>query len=136
MLPLHHRALKKERRYLCSALSILNPRIYRLAAAANGVVRRTNEGDALHEVAGITITVGVRNNTPVTVTLNSLLNVADGGAEILYAKHLACLGSGETAASVEIIENAILLSNSCHNETFQTGNQRLVNKLCRKVYSH
>lgn len=131
MLPLHHRALKKERRYLCSALSTLNPRIYRLAATANGVVRRTNEGDALHEVAGAAVTVGVRNDTPVTVTLNSLLDVADGGTEILDTKHLARLSSGQSTTCVEIIENAILLSNSCHNETFQTGIHLNTNKLCR-----
>jgi hypothetical protein len=32
---------------------------------------------------------------------------------------------------VEIVENAILLSNSCHNETFQTGIHLNTNKLCR-----
>ena len=123
MLPLHHRALKKERRYLCSALSILNPRIYRLAAAANRVVRRTDGGNALHEVAGVAVTVRVRNDTPVAVTLNGLLDGTDGGAEVLDAKELLGLSGGKTTTAVEIVENAILLSNCNHNETFQNGNQ-------------
>ena len=109
----------ERRSYLCSAFRILNPRIYRLAAAANGVVGRTNESDALHEVTGLTVTVRVRNDTPVAVTLNGLLDVADGGAEVLNTEQATSLGGGKTTTTVEIVENAILLSNSsCHNKPF------------------
>ena len=102
-------------------LSTLNPRIYLLAAAANGVVRRTNQCDALHEVASVAITVRVRNDTPVAVTLNGLLDVANRSAEVLHTEEPASLCGSKTTTAVEIIENTILLSNSCHNETFQTG---------------
>lgn len=101
-------------------LSTLNPRIYLLAAAANGVVRRTDESNALHEVAGVTVTVSVRNNTPVAVTLNSLLDVANGGTEVLHTEEPASLCGSKTTTAVEIIENTILLSNSsCHNKPFK-----------------
>lgn len=112
-------------------LSTLNPRIYLLAAAANSVVRRTDESDALHEVTSLTVTVRVRNDTPVAVTLNGLLDVADGSAEVLHTEEPASLGGSESTTTVEIIENTILLSSNCHNETFQTGIHLETSKLCR-----
>ena len=118
-------------------LSTLNPRIYRLAAAANGVVRRTDKSHALHEVAGVTITVRVRNNTPVAVTLNSLLDVTDSGAEVLHTEEPTSLCGSKTTTAVEIVKYTILLSNSiCHNKPFKPAFAVIAIKLCREVYLH
>lgn len=71
-----------------------------LSAAADAVVRRTNEANALHAVASLAVGVG-SHDTPVAVTLNGLLDVGDGRAEVANSEHLVGFRSGQTAAGVK-----------------------------------
>lgn len=97
VIPFHHGVRKGGEYFIPTSILTLNY----LSAAADAVVRRTNEANALHAVASLAV-VGIgSHDTPVAVTLDSLLDVGDGRTEVANTEHLPGLRSGKTAASVE-----------------------------------
>ena len=66
----------------------------------------------LHEVASGAVGGVLRDDLPVTVSLNHRANVADGGAKVRNAEPRTSLGGGESLAASEVVDDAALLGES------------------------
>ena len=66
----------------------------------------------LHEVAGATAGGRFRDDLPVTVSLNEVTDVADGGAQVGDTEAGTSLGRSESLAASEVVDHAALLGES------------------------
>jgi hypothetical protein len=102
VIPFHHGVKENGEYFIPTFLKVTELFI---SATTNRVVGRTNKANALKAVASLTITGVGSHDAPVSVTLNLLLDGTDGGAEVAATEHIGSLGSGQTAAGVEKLDD-------------------------------